>query len=396
MTAENVNSLLQPHRMEVLTLLPRSSEGEGVVNFVYFITTKCGKGLVLRVTNPHPFWKHLTTRNEVSCIKWMRRHLPNVPVAEILASSVDGSLLGGLAEYILFFRSPGVVLSSVCETFNMSQKERVRNQLLDIVIQMRRASVDICTPSGEGAYGSIEVDDDDGGEVVLGPVAYDCPPVGPFLWESDFVRVLIQWAMEQMQRAVYLQEEEFSSLVAILVQQLSFFLQNFIVPFKLNEQREKEEAADNDTVALLSFTKSSLCHLDLHEGNILVDPLTLEITAILDWEIARYSSFTEEYVRLREYYWSKCGAEEPLLDRTLLENGIGIPSKEFLEARDFIMDVAWSAVYTVFFATSWWKTEHTCSVEERARKEFRDRFDEIRKLLMEHNAWTEEEGDEGK
>lgn len=51
-----------------------------------------------------------------------------------------------------------------------------------------------------------------------------------------------------------------------------------------------------------------LCHGDVHEGNVLVDPKTLKITAVLDWE---YAGYYPAEVDVRRYKFGEDFLERP-------------------------------------------------------------------------------------
>ena len=92
----------------------------GVINKIYIIKAKNYNNnneineLILRINNPHLFWKNKRNRNEVSIMKYINEHT-NIPIPLILSFSnnTKDSLLG--CEYILMEKIKGITLSSFLE-----------------------------------------------------------------------------------------------------------------------------------------------------------------------------------------------------------------------------------------------------------------------------------------
>ncbi len=129
---EQMNKVLGKIGEELATY--RLFEG-GFINPVYFLTTKKGKEIVLRITHPLPKWKHWKTQNEVTIMNFLRTHT-NIPVPKVLVSADEPDLIG--YEYILMEKMQGVQFNQYFPTAPVEEKYRLIRQLFAIVAELRR------------------------------------------------------------------------------------------------------------------------------------------------------------------------------------------------------------------------------------------------------------------
>lgn len=108
----------------------------GVINKIYIIEVKekkisfNKKELILRINNPHLFWKKRRNQNEVSIMKYIKQNTI-IPVPEILSYSNDPlkSILG--CEYILMEKVPGIILSNIIDKINADElSDNIINQMI--------------------------------------------------------------------------------------------------------------------------------------------------------------------------------------------------------------------------------------------------------------------------
>lgn len=115
------------------------------------------------------------------------------------------------------------------------------------------------------------------------------PPLGPFSSIQDWCRSVLQFTMEQLETHPYLKPVK--------------PLLDDILPILLSKLEKHYEARPEDSEIVL-------CHLDLHPGNILVDPETLRITAILDWEHAKSFPWWLQWINARLFWEEESSPEE--------------------------------------------------------------------------------------
>ncbi|MCF7872092.1 phosphotransferase [Candidatus Woesearchaeota archaeon] len=111
----------------------------GFNNQVYFIKTKSGKELVLRLTNPLEKWKTYKTLNEVEAINFLSEKT-NIPVPQILDYSIDKELVG--FEYILMNKIEGEPLSEKYESYSKEDRTHVLQQIADFYVQIKQFEFD--------------------------------------------------------------------------------------------------------------------------------------------------------------------------------------------------------------------------------------------------------------
>ena len=77
------------------------NETTGVINKIYILTvaklnSTNRQDLILRINNPHKFWKTKRNTSEVAIQKYIKEKYPSIPVANILSCSNDRqtSMLG--------------------------------------------------------------------------------------------------------------------------------------------------------------------------------------------------------------------------------------------------------------------------------------------------------------
>ena len=95
----------------------------GVINKIYMLnvedTNKQRQELVLRINNPHKFWRHRRNTNEVAILAYLNEQSSHiVPVPRLLSHSSDSqtSILG--CEYMLMNKVPGQTLRRHIETLD--------------------------------------------------------------------------------------------------------------------------------------------------------------------------------------------------------------------------------------------------------------------------------------
>ncbi len=70
---------------------------------------------MLRVTNPHPYWKVLKTEHEVTIVNYLFKNQTIIKVPEIIAYSYNENTSPLKCEFILMKKVKGIILSKFIE-----------------------------------------------------------------------------------------------------------------------------------------------------------------------------------------------------------------------------------------------------------------------------------------
>ena len=123
-----ITSLLKKHGFTLTTI--NVFDG-GFINPIYFLSTKAGTDLVLKIT--HPLWPIRKTVNEATVIKFVANST-SIPVPEIITWSASKEELG--YEYILMKRVRGKPLSSFFASLTKEEQMSYLDQMADYVEQL--------------------------------------------------------------------------------------------------------------------------------------------------------------------------------------------------------------------------------------------------------------------
>ncbi|PYH43505.1 phosphotransferase family protein [Aspergillus saccharolyticus JOP 1030-1] len=296
---------LAPHVQ--LDRLPASSGDETEVD------------LILRISGDHV--PRIKTENETAILTWLREHT-SIPVPEVVAFDVTSVNPVG-REYLICTRCPGQAISDIYSTLSEAQLDSILLQLMHILLELHQHRFP--------RIGGLAFDEQQQQQrsITVGPLldehfwfTCDIPRYfsstttkeetfttlnyrGPFDSFTDYVSAAVRSYLHVADIHPSLQE----SPLAPFLPRLAAFL-------------ERLPALAGDTPTERDFY---LAHKDLHFANILYDPATDRITAILDWEFAGtvpypqwdpvraflwnaqpgQASFEEKY-RLRDRFWQLC------------------------------------------------------------------------------------------
>jgi hypothetical protein len=262
--------------------------------------------LILRVSGRHlPVMK---TENEVGIMTWVRRNTA-IPIPDLIAwDASEENPIGH--EYTLLARAPGVPLSDVYNSLTEAQHGRILHQLIDHLVELHSFPWD-----GIGGLaledGSTErnvvlsrvVDEDFWQSLDVaqfwGPsgTIENLNLKGPYRTYLDLVSARIQKSAELIGRhdaLAFMRDilPRLDSLLSLLASRM----------------------ADPDDPDQLNRVNIRLAHRDLHFANILIDPATAEISAVLDWEFAGVVPFIEWNPR-RAFLWNAKEGPESLEEK---------------------------------------------------------------------------------
>lgn len=250
--------------------------------------------LVLRIAGDHV--PRIKTENEAAVLQWLRQNT-SIPVPAVIA--YDASSENPLRrEFIILNRCPGLPISDIYDSLTPKQLESILKQLLQILKELHSH-----TFSSIGGLTHVPGDPE---TVVPGPILDEWfwfepdikdhfPPsenyttiniLGPFPSHTSYIAALV---------------EKYVRIARI--HQSLHFLAPFLPRLSAFISKLHEHAAVLDNVPI------RLAHKDLHFANILYDPTTERITAILDWEFSGTVPFPL-WDRPRAFLWNGRDGED--------------------------------------------------------------------------------------
>ncbi len=346
-TSTALQTLLREKLGLSLASFARLDKSRGVVNPIYLLTATSGRQFVLRLRNPHKYWRGIRTIAEVNAMRLVRGST-TIPVPAVLDFASDEAASAIDCEYILMDHLPGATLTDLIPDLTHAQRLSVLGEVLACIKKLQ----DIPLETTAEQVGTFSVQPGD--YKSLGPIIHDGPSLGPFRNFADYCAANVQHALF----CIHNVPDRFEHLVSPL--------QEFV-------QRAK-----------FGHTKNVLCHLDFNPGNVLVDPATLQVTAVLDWEHARVCPWELEFYAAQKY---ACAYQlsEKHVEQLCGQAGVmlGPPDKEIGRANE-IVDCA-NGLH--FFCATWY--QHREKKEDRVMSSLRDgaaASEKLCKMLLPSNS----------
>jgi serine/threonine protein kinase len=293
-----------PLSMELLSWHRWVNPG-GMVNPIFLLHVRDNntgeeKELVLKVGNPHPYWKRVKMQSEVTALKfieeernrynselhvkqgytpsdqcptsegmkeeWKWRQLCPPPVPRVYSFSWDTETSPLGCEYNLMDRKPGVCFEDLIDKGVVTDDDmrKVGAQVACVIewlYHIPRSKMNF------NKIGSL-TERHEGGKFYQ-----DGPPIGPFFSFLEMITAHIEYGIEAIESWPWLAAYR-ATLVPNLRRYLTYVKQ--LSPSDLEPERYY------------------LIHKDLNASNILVDPETMSITAVVDWDSCRIAPFDEE------------------------------------------------------------------------------------------------------
>ncbi|ELR17826.1 phosphotransferase enzyme domain containing protein [Acanthamoeba castellanii str. Neff] len=278
-TPEAVGRVLAPLGL-VCRKLTHFADSLGVINPIFFVQAAPPPGeekeeeaeaveLVLRVSNPHPFWRGRKTEHEVAVMEFVRAHgRPDVlPVPRVIAYASDAAQSPLGTEFVLMEKAPGQNLDDLWPTLDAEAKRDYMVQLVQFMAELRRISA-FLPNRGMGGFNR---------EMELVELVQDGPLIGPFTSFADSVEHHLRWAMEMIGDTLASRQELVHELRELVPEWMDTVLARYRA---LASSCEEEEFG--------------LCHNDLNFSNLLVDHERRKIVAVLDWEKSKCSVYDDE------------------------------------------------------------------------------------------------------
>ena len=308
----------------------------GVINKIYIIEVKekkisfNKKELILRINNPHLFWKKRRNQNEVSIMKYIKQNTI-IPVPEILSYSNDPlkSILG--CEYILMEKVPGIILSNIIDKINADElSDNIINQMISYYKILREIKTEKMDKNKIGCFKKdLEITD--------------------LIFDGPIVKIS-------------------NNYLEYIVQQLNFAIEESkkirkfkILGEKLENLKNKliEVVNSNPLVNNLNFNdEMTVIHGDLNSTNILIDPNTNLVTGILDWEFASHNFDSIEYHFIESWFDKEEDKEKITNKMQSIINGMDWYKKPYgFEIRKYFNNLAAEANQMGFYVSSWFNKD---------------------------------------
>ncbi|KLP17880.1 uncharacterized protein LW94_10746 [Fusarium fujikuroi] len=269
-----INALLQALRLPWATSIsnPRTTAQYHSVYFLTLPPTELSRGyseLVLRVAGNH--LPEIKTSNEIGVMTWLSKNT-TIPLPEVIAH--DAYNKNPIAhEYSLLSRVQGATLSDFYDSLSDKQMNQIFDQLIDFLTQLQ-------AHPWQG-IGRLILDDQ--GQVQLGPV------VDETFWQIPDIEAL--WPEGETVATMNI-GGPYKTYVEYMIAHVTKYIRLIQTHEKLEFMRDIIPRLEAFVTALperaneLNNVKLRLAHKDLHFANIIFDPLSGEITGILDWEFA--------------------------------------------------------------------------------------------------------------
>ncbi|KAJ9294827.1 hypothetical protein DTO271G3_6389 [Paecilomyces variotii] len=227
--------------------------------------------LVLRVAGDHI--PHIKTEDEAAVLKWLRRNT-GIPVPDVIA--YDASTQNSLhREFIILNRCPGVPISDIHDSLTPKQLEPILKQIIGILKELHSHPFD--------SIGGLTHAPGDPETIIPGPI------LDEWFWFEPDIKAHFPPSETYTTINVSGPFPSYTSYIAALVEKYVRiarvhpsldFLRPLLPRLSAFISRLPAHAATLDNVPI------RLAHKDLHFANILYDPTTERITAILDWEFS--------------------------------------------------------------------------------------------------------------
>jgi aminoglycoside phosphotransferase (APT) family kinase protein len=275
--ADRLKQLLEPLGFRLISY-DLFNDSYGVINKIYFLTVNDEqnnkeKKLILRINNPHKFWKNRRSSNEIALMKHLKNHT-SIPVPKIYSYSNNAktSILG--FEYILMEFLNGKVLQDVLPANSRDLDEKIIDQMLNFIKELKSIKI---VPNKIGCF-DINMN--------VSNIVQDGPTIEPSETYLDYLNQQISWSIKEMKKYKRYQK-------------IAHDYENFQI--NLNEIVKQNVCLNN-----LDFDdEKCVFHGDLNSSNILIDPDTLVITGILDWEFGMHGFDPSEFDFFKHWFDSK-------------------------------------------------------------------------------------------
>ncbi|KAI9727743.1 MAG: hypothetical protein M1834_007982 [Cirrosporium novae-zelandiae] len=249
--------------------------------------------LILRISGDHI--AKIKTENEAAVLSWVRENT-SIPVPDLVSyDAMTDNPLG--REYILFTRCPGQSLADVFRSFSDEQMDSIIEQVIDILLQLHKKE---WTQIGGLQFSPPNQTQNNTEKIIPGPVLEET-----FWFLPDIEK---HWPATETFSTLNI-SGPFNTYIDYITAHIRKYMHAISIHPTLEHMRDTLPKLEAFLTALpasastLNKTPLRLAHKDLHYANILVDPSTAKITAILDWEFAGVVPFPR-WNPTRAFLWN--------------------------------------------------------------------------------------------
>jgi hypothetical protein len=281
---ETLEPLLKSEAFSVCEM-KRLENSRGTINVVYMVTvcllpTGEEYDQVLRVTNPWLKWKGRMQSNEVYILnklkQWNQQHKDpeqQIPVPSVWKHSSDAATSSLGCEFSFVTRMEGENAEDVIPQLGPAQRATLWKDYLRIAKLIKSIPASFMFPSSHAERFSKYMCSFGSMSEKMEPVLRDGSPVGPIQTPAEYHMASLRSAIHDIESCTILHQY----LGEADIEQLKRRSKEFLRKLETGEI-DKERIWPKHSYPL------TLCHDDLHSGNLLVDPDTGKITAVLDWD----------------------------------------------------------------------------------------------------------------
>jgi len=330
LTMENMNKLLERFRLKCISFERLQTSGQ--INLIFNLkaqsNTHSSIEFILKISNPHRYWKEYRTKNEVYTMQYLIEHT-TIPIPKIIDYSNDAKTSILSCEYILMEKIQGNTLESVIEKMSDQTLVKSAMEMTDYIKQLRQLELPQMNKIGSFCNK----------QMLLGGPIEDGPTLGPFNTLKEYIIEHLQWSIQRIQT----DEQLFQN-----GEHLILSLQKII------------HLAETDPNLSNSEIQFHVTHTDLNSSNILIDENTGQILAILDWEkcqmtfnnndIEFISSWFEDNQREKQFE-SIIQQQQNYLD--LLNEACNMQNIQWY------LDILYPAMFATFYSCTWFECEQT-------------------------------------
>ena len=330
LTMGNMNKLLERFGLECISFERLQTSGR--INLIYNlkVQSKASSSIefILKISNPHPYWKEVRTKNELYTMQYLLEHT-TIPIPKIIDYSDDVKTSILSCEYILMEKVLGNTLESVIENKSKQVLDKTAIELIDYVKQLRQIKLPQMNQIGSFCNkqmclsGSIE----------------DGPTLGPFNTLKEYIIEHLHWVIQRIET----DEQLFQNGKHLILP-----LQKII------------NCAQTDPNLSNPQMKYHMTHTDLNSSNILIDENTGTVLAILDWERCAMTFSNNDI----EFYsrWFNDNQQENQF-KSIIERQQSyvylLNDTCDMQKIKWYLDVMYPAMYATFYSCTWFEHEPT-------------------------------------
>jgi len=341
---ENINKLLERLGLQCISFERLQTSGR--INLIFNLKTHSKTSIyiefILKISNPHRYWKQCRTKNEVYAMQYLLEHT-TIPVPKIIDYSDDFKTSILSCEYILMEKIHGNTLEAVIEKMSDQTLLKTAIETINYVKQLRQITLPQMNKIGS-FYSK---------EMLLGGTIEDGPTLGPFHTVKEYIIEHLRWTIQRIQTDEQLLQNG----------------EHLILPLQKIIDRAQTDLNLSNPKIRLHFT-----HTDLNSSNILVNENSGQILAILDWErsamtfnnddIEFYSGWFENDQREKQFQ-SFIQQQQNYLD--LINDACDMQNIKWY------VDIVCSGMYATFYTCTWFEDEQTVTEHiQRFLKETED------------------------